>query len=593
MARRVIVLCLVVILVIVPSVSVLSSGVQIGEEIGPNVDGLIFRVLSHDVSQVLALQNDEIDMIAEYLDVELYSALSSSEDFDITQTLRNGYGYVTLNTAKYPLNITAFRRAIAFAVDKERISEYAFMNLSEPLDSCVPRINPFSAENELVDRFYTPDITKAKQLLADAGFNDTDSDGYIEAPDGSEIFLEVFIPDSSGIPDGVGEVFETALQELDIDYVRETDDWITDIYRRLNFHQDYDIAFLMSSYNVIDVDQLVGRFRSENVEVPYYNYPNFRNLTFDSYCDQLLYSTDLSSVHEAATEMQKIIAYECPIIVLYEAYDLVAYRNDRFDGHVNAIDGGALNWWTYYEVHLREPNDGSAVSVFRSGIRLDIDTFNLPKSMGHRRTERVLSLMYDSLIRRDHEGNDVLWLAESIYVETHDDNPEVPEGSTRFTIRITENATWTDGSRLDANDVKATLDYCQNMPPVLKNLNGINVLDSDELQVEFNVESYWLLHRFGYKPILPEVVLDELGPDGWQTWNPDPTVEPMLTSGPFNVTGCVRGEYIEFTKNPNYLRPFIPTSVNGGTTTTFQTLGIVSALVIGSVLVWWKRPRRI
>jgi peptide/nickel transport system substrate-binding protein len=591
LSRRVIVLFLIAILVIVPSVSVLSSGVQIGEKIGPNVDGLVFRVLNHDVSQVLALQNDEIDMIAEYLDVELYSALSSSEDIDITQTLRNGYGCVTLNTAKYPLNITAFRRAIAFAVDKVGISEYAFMNLSEPLDSCVPRINPFSAENELVDRFYTPDLTKAKQLLADAGFNDTDSDGYIEAPDGSEIFLEVFIPDTGDIPDGVGEVFETALQELDINYVRETDDWITDIYRRLNFHQDYDIAFLTYTFAGFDVDWLTSRFRSENAEVPNYNYANFRNLTVDSFCDQLLYSTDLSSVREAATEMQKIIAYECPIIVLYEAYDLVAYRTDRFDGHVNAIDGGALNWWTYYEVHMGGPNDDSIVSSFRACLSWDRVSFN-PLKYLTRHTDWFSSLLYDSLIRQDREGNDVLWLAESIHIETHVDNSEVPEGSTRFTIRIIENATWTDGSGLDANDVKATLEYYQNMTPDLKNLAGINVLDSEELQVEFNVESHWLLHRFGYKPILPEVVLDEVGPEAWATWNPDPTEEPMLTSGPFNVTGYVNSEYIELSKNPNYLRPFIPTSVNGGTTTTFQTLGIVFALVIGSVLVWWKRPRR-
>jgi peptide/nickel transport system substrate-binding protein len=590
----VVALFLIGILIIVPSVSVLSSGIQNGEGIGPNVDGLVFTVISHDATQVLALQNDEIDMIAEYLDAEQYSALSTSEDIAIAQTLGNGYGLVTINTAKYPLNITAFRRAIAFAVDKERISQYAFMNLSEPLDSCVPRINPFSAEDVLADRFYASDLTKARQLLADAGFNDTDSDGYIEAPNGSEILLEVFIPDSStsGIPDGVGEVFEDALQELDINYERETDDWITPIYSRLNFHEDYDIAFLRYTHRGFDVDWLASRFRSENAEVPYYNYPNFRNLTFDSYCDQLLYSTDLSSVREAATEMQKVIAYECPIIVLYEAYDLVAYRTDRFDGPVNAIDGGALNWWTYYKVQLREPNDDSAMSVFRSGIHLDIGTFNLLRSMGHRRTERVLSLMYDSLIRRDHEGNDVLWLAESIYVETHDDNPGVPEGSTRFTIRITENATWTDGSRLDANDVKATLEYGQNIQPVLNNLTSIDVLDSHELQVEFNVESHWLLHRFGYMPILPEVVLDELGPDGWEVWHPDPSVEQMLTSGPFNVTGYVNAEYIEFTKNPNYLRPFIPTTMNGGMSITFETLGIVSALVIGSVLVLWKRPRR-
>jgi ABC-type transport system substrate-binding protein len=220
-------------LIIIP-ISVTSQDVQDRFKAGPYVDDLVFEMLYSFDAQVPALQNDNIDILGDYLNLEQYFALESSENIETVSTLRNGYGYVTINTAKYPLNITAFRRAIAFALDKERISEEAFMNLSEPLDSCIPKINPFSIEGELLEDYYTSDITTAQQLLTDAGFNDTDSDGDIEAPDGSEISIEVYIPDfiAFGIPDGVGLIFETALQELHINYTRQTDDWITNIYNR-------------------------------------------------------------------------------------------------------------------------------------------------------------------------------------------------------------------------------------------------------------------------------------------------------------------------------------------------------------------------
>ncbi|MHA2164002.1 MAG: ABC transporter substrate-binding protein, partial [Candidatus Thorarchaeota archaeon] len=164
MSRRLIALLFVAALTLIP-LSVASQSVQDSFKAGPFVDDLVFEMLYSFDAQVPALQNDNIDILGDYLNLEQYFALESSENIETVTTLRNGYGYVTINTAKYPLNITAFLRAIAFALDKERISEEAFMNLSEPLDSCIPKINPFSIEGELLEDYYISDITTAQQLL--------------------------------------------------------------------------------------------------------------------------------------------------------------------------------------------------------------------------------------------------------------------------------------------------------------------------------------------------------------------------------------------------------------------------------------------
>ncbi|MHA2350990.1 MAG: ABC transporter substrate-binding protein [Candidatus Thorarchaeota archaeon] len=584
--RRLTVLLFVAALTIIP-ISVTSQSVQDRFKAGPFVDNLVFNVFYSYDAQVLALQNDDIDIIDDYLNLEQYFALESSENIETVSALKNGYGYVMFNTAKYPLNITALRRAIAFALDKERISEEAFMNLSEPLDSCVPKINPFSIEGELLDSYYTSDIVTAQQLLTDAGFNDTDSDGDIEAPDGSEILLELFLPDSStfDIPDGVGLIFETALQDLHINYTRQTDDWIANIYNRLYFHRDYDMAFMESNPSNFDVDWIADYFRSENADVPYNNPANFRNATFDSLCEQLLYSTEQSQVFEAAGEMQRLIAYECPIIVCYEDYAITAYRTDLFEGYVNDIVGGEMNWWTSYKVRLQESAGGPFNGTFRWGVIMDVAPFN-PLRFAYRSSRGVSSLLYDSLIRQGPEGNDVLWLAESYLVETHNDNPDVPEGNTRFTFDIIQNATWTDGSPLTAEDIGFALDYYRNLPagpsgsPMafgLENMSLINVTSPQELRIEFDIESYWLLHNFCYKLILPKAVLEELGPDGWREWTPDPRQDPMLTSGPFNITEYVYDEHIVLSKNPDYFyrytvtHPVVPPDT---LLLTIQMLGI-------------------
>ncbi|MGY5853675.1 MAG: ABC transporter substrate-binding protein, partial [Candidatus Thorarchaeota archaeon] len=118
--------------------------VEPGIKNGAYVDRLVYNVIEGDDQQVLALQNNEIDLIGDMVDPTHLPTLEAAENIEIENVLRNGYGYVTINTAKNPFNYTAFRRAIAFALDKQAISDDAWDGLSEPQDSCVPKVNPFS-----------------------------------------------------------------------------------------------------------------------------------------------------------------------------------------------------------------------------------------------------------------------------------------------------------------------------------------------------------------------------------------------------------------------------------------------------------------
>ena len=77
-----------------------------------------------------------------------------------------------------------------------------------------------------------------------------------------------------------------------------------------------------------------------------------------------------------------------------------------------------------------------------------------------------------------------------------------------------------------------------------------------ELVVQFNSESYWHLHTIVYKPILPKHIFSDVdagyGVENWNLWQPDPPQEAMVTSGPFNVSDYVAGEFVEMTWNPTY-----------------------------------------
>ncbi len=101
-----------------------------------------------------------------------------------------------LNTTLKPMDDPAFRRALAFAIDVPSIVSVAYANLvaaSSPT-GLLPTLSMYDDQDVLAELGYSFDTDTAKAMLADAGYVDLDGDGFVEAPDGSTIALEVTCP---------------------------------------------------------------------------------------------------------------------------------------------------------------------------------------------------------------------------------------------------------------------------------------------------------------------------------------------------------------------------------------------------------------
>jgi peptide/nickel transport system substrate-binding protein len=554
------------------------------EKTGPYVDKIVYNVIEGDDQQVLALQNDEIDLIGDMVDPTHLPTLEDADNIEVANVRRNGYGYVTIKTDKYPFNITDFRRALAFALDKQAISDDAWDGLSDPQDSCVPVVNPFSCEGLLPYTYYEANVELGNAMLDAAGFTIDPVTNYRLAPNGDPFDVLVECAQSSNIAIEVGQKVADALTALHVDAVSQPTDFY-EYLNRLYFHGDYDIVFLGSSFNNFDVDWLAYEFWSEFAYEDYYNFPCWQNATYDSWRDQLLHATEYEDVYEAAFKMQEIWVHSSPMIICYENFLLSAYRTDKFEGLVNDVSDGVPGWWTNYKVHLKPGQIGAPWGgEFRWSNPLDLDTFNFMTSSSAY-TMNVLQMLYDSLMTVDSAGNDILWLAESYLAETHADNPAVPEGYTRFTFDMKQNGKWTDGTPITAEDVAYSLNYFRDSPgnpygPDLTEMTAAYAPTTYRLIVEFSSESYWHLHTVAYKTIIPKHFFLTIGLEGWNTWDPQPPTEGMITSGPFNVSDYVAGEFCELTYYEDYFYSIdrdevwptdtntAPTTTTGGTTTT-------------------------
>lgn len=576
---------------------------QIPLKNGPFLESVTYRVIDSPDQQVLELLDNHLDMIGDFIDLSFYDTLRASEDVQLDSILRNGYGYFTINCEKYPFNITAFRRAFAFALDKERISAEVWDGFSVPLDSCVPLVNPFSVEGQLSYNYYNGNTSYGNRLLDQAGFYDINADGFREAPDGSNLTVRIEGVSSVSIVDETCSIALEALQTIGINAVYVPDIWYSYPYPHFS---NYDVAFLGTIFSDFNVDWLAYEYWSANADELYLNYPRWQNSTYDSWRNQLLHATRYQDVYAAAIEMQKILTYACPIIVCYENEFVSAYRTTGLDGFVNDAVHGVPSWWSNYRVHLKGPTAPQFGGTLRIGIPLDIDSFSF-MNVSSTYSVKIIENLYDSLLRQAPDGTELPWLAKSYSIQTYADNPAVPEGHTRIVFDILENATWTDGLQITADDVVFSFNLYRNASG---NYYGESLTDmtaaynrtSFEAVLEFSTESYWHLSTVSHIPIIPRHIFENFGPEEWTLWNPNPVENQMVTSGPFNISAYVPGEEIVLQRNDAYFfkpEESVPNTNTSSVTTTqfdlFSLLGpqqifitIPSIVIIVAVGIKWK-----
>ncbi|ROR74089.1 ABC transporter substrate-binding protein [Bogoriella caseilytica] len=97
------------------------------------------------------------------------------------------------NTEREPLDDAEFRRALATAIDVDAIVSGAYGGLVQPshFSGMLPAYEEFYDDS--IDGF-SFDAGEAESILADAGYEDTNGDGYVETPDGEAIELSLIVP---------------------------------------------------------------------------------------------------------------------------------------------------------------------------------------------------------------------------------------------------------------------------------------------------------------------------------------------------------------------------------------------------------------
>lgn len=100
------------------------------------------------------------------------------------------------NTKKAPMNDPAFRRALAFSIDTDKIVNSVYSNIVEKADptGLLPTWDKYIDKNVVNELGPNYNTTEAKGILEEAGYRDTNGDGFVENKDGSPLSLKLATP---------------------------------------------------------------------------------------------------------------------------------------------------------------------------------------------------------------------------------------------------------------------------------------------------------------------------------------------------------------------------------------------------------------
>ncbi len=556
-----------VFLAISPALATASLSTQNELNTGPYVDRVIYNLIPNEDQRILSLRAGSSHILSNDVSSHHIPQLESESGVALSNSFRNGYGHITIKCAKYPFNISAFRKAFAYSFNKTHVKSELLATpipgiVAQEHDSVVPYSNSWCIEDELPGHYYESRVATGATILDNAGFTIDSGTGYRLAPDGSHFTVSIQWTDMEPVASAVGTIVTqaaiNALTALDIN-ATSGPIWphLDNLTDRIDNNQDFDMAFYAYNFPDTNVDWLGYLFWGELADVSDANPCNFRNESYDSWRTKLLQSNDFDEVYEAAAMMQRILHENVPLVVAYQNVYTQAFRTDLFTGHLENPLLGFNNPWTYRKLQRVNGSSGGTVAVAIGSLP---NSFNIYLAK-NTEASQILAQLWPSLYLKGPDLEPVPYLATDMKRETHSDNPSVQEGHTRFTIDIVQDAIWTDGTPLTAEDVTYSFNYSVESRAYgnpagdsLTNFVSAYAPSTYRAVIEFDSESYWHFSHFAYDYIIPKHVFENIGYSGWNSWNPVyNTTEPYVTAGPFRFEQYhVVFEFFEISANPDF-----------------------------------------
>jgi peptide/nickel transport system substrate-binding protein len=157
----------------------------------PKLDKIVLNTFFDSESQILAMQNGEVDILA-MPGASAYTTLVDNGDFKKHSQTSTRADFIRFNMAHPVVAEQAVRTAISYCIDRENYADVINVGTEVPSYGVYSSQLPYGGTDGLnvtVDKFSTDEAAK---VLDEAGIVDSDNDGVRELADGTPVEITLY-----------------------------------------------------------------------------------------------------------------------------------------------------------------------------------------------------------------------------------------------------------------------------------------------------------------------------------------------------------------------------------------------------------------
>lgn len=314
----------------------------------PYLDQIVWRVVDQSVMLGL-LENGEIDFIADPTGVPApdFETVDGLDHVEIIEQPDFGYqlmGFIhnhrpdsqvesgEINPDEWvpneDMSNQQVRQAMAYAIDRQAIVENLLYGHGSVINA--PIAQQFWAYDEDAATPYEYDPEQAGTMLDEAGYEDTNDDGYRETPDGEEWVVNLNYPTGNQLREDSAPIIADFLDQVGIQVDLRQPTEMTAYQENLtNNNEDWDLYLIGWSLGSGDPDPS-GLWKSEAA----YNFGRWNNPDSDQLMDEAMQAPEAfeqSHREEKYSEWQALFSEDLPALLLYAQNKIYAF-NERLNG---------------------------------------------------------------------------------------------------------------------------------------------------------------------------------------------------------------------------------------------------------------------
>ncbi len=244
-----------------------------------------------------------------------------------------------VNTAKYPFNQLAVRKALSLAIDRDKLSKIAesgYEPLASPTGLVLPNDQKFLA-SQYANLNFTTDVNGAQQQLESAGFT-KGSDGIYADKNGKKLSMRLDVV--TGFTDWIAgaQIIASNLKTLGIDVNVNTvsqDDW----QNNLNMGS-FDISLCWTNPGPSPYFLYDALLRTSNSapigQTANSNYERWMDPAIDNLLDQFAQTNDMATQQQAMAGIEQVMVEQLPSIPLLNEPYWYEYNTSSFVGWPDA-----------------------------------------------------------------------------------------------------------------------------------------------------------------------------------------------------------------------------------------------------------------